>query len=319
MTRPKKMPLAEISSILRKSEEWYFNGIPDDEVQACYLYEFARELIRENEKVRALYERLESVHQKKAIKALTLVFGAPYQIPLIRKDMLKKPWQDLPQRDRKHAVIAAKGHEAIVEVMRTQGGIELPNKEPSPMRCSLLALDESEFLTMKIPSHSPIQEDEKIERHSELLDGFVGWLPPVKNCTERGLDFMFNTLYPMSERGEDFSNVRFGIFAIDFDETVEAITNRFKEWLISQKRVGDHEKKDESGWDNTVASYRRKLKCLGVKRLSLTQLSDQDLISKLEKSGKLPYKNKPEWSNARKSFAENLQQFKNLCRFYWEK
>ena len=141
----------------------------------------------------------------------------------------------------------------------------------------------------------------------------------MKNCTERGLDFVFNTLYPMSDRVEDFSNVRFGIFAIDFDETVEAITNRFKEWLISQKRVGDHEKKDASGWDNTVSTYRSKLKCLGVKRLSLTQLSDQDLISKLKKSAKLPYKNKPEWSNARKSFAENLQQFKNLCCFYWEK
>jgi len=310
-----------VKKTLPPREEWAFSNedkLKECELEACYLYEYSREVIKNNPTLSALHDDLscEEGDLRPIMFKIAIQLGAPNQFPLVIPKMLSVPWQKLSIQEKKRGVVLAGGHHAIAEETKKQPGkkIKSDSSTPNPLTspaCKHTLLSSEEFLSMELPEDG----ESALAEVAEMEMGFEGWKPVPAKTTQQSLRFMFNALYPLTERGESISNIRFGLFAVDLDYPHETIVEGFKKWLCSYKKPGESSEKDPRKKNARAKKLRKKLKNLGVKRLIETG-KPAELLQKIkEKQLEPPYAHLPSWHNALKSFdKENLPEFLGKCQ-----
>ena len=286
-----------VKKILPPREEWDFSNedkLKECELEACYLYEYSREVIKNNPTFSALHDDLscEEGDLRPIMFKIAIQLGAPNQFPLVIPKILSVPWQKLSIQEKKRGVVLAGG----------------PLTSPA---CTHTLLSSEEFLSMELPEDG----ESALAEVAEMEMGFEGWKPVPAKTTQQSLRFMFNALYPLTERGESISNIRFGLFAVDLDYPHETIVEGFKKWLCSYKKPGESSEKDPRKENARAKKLRKKLKNLGVKRLIETG-KPAELLQKIkEKQLEPPYAHLPSWHSALKSFdKENLPEFLGKCQ-----
>jgi len=257
--------------------EWDFKDVPGDQLEACYLYEYAREFFKSSKHLQNIQKkwnnsanRLEAYETCR--KALDLLRTRCENFPYINFDYFpKSTWQDLP---------------------------DFPKGVPKVMRKNL-----RQSLADDVNDWSKRFRKSRFDRLS------IGTLREFEPPNVHSLEH-FQEMHEVMHREQDLGNTEYGFFAVNWDFKNSQIIESFTHWLSDQrearKAIGLREAK------RTVSrgAFSDKLNWLGALRVKNYYPHKKDLVDYSDTNLKVdaPYSHYPDLLDAAKRATEEIKQ-----------
>jgi|GEM_PF-2652828 len=205
MKRNGEKKISDVTQQLLGAHEWNFKDVPDDQFEACYLYEYAREFFKSSKHLKKFQKEWNDPAKKESgedyvawSKALDLLQTRCKNFPYIHYDYFPKiAWQDL-------TVGPKRASKAVQKNLR-------------------------EWLAEEVNDWS------KRFRKSRFDRLYIGTLREFEPPNVHSLE-AFRFLYNYS-RNQDLGNVEYGFFAINWDFKDHQIIEAFKDWLDDQREA----------------------------------------------------------------------------------
>lgn len=261
-------------------EQWKYDAIPQDEIEACYLHEYSREYFNRSKTLQSLYAAWEAyqrwltahkhkkplrVPEKHTLGLLAsdyaeriLAARLGYSVPIDFRTFPNLSWQELRERPRREAWPVRHGKGQAAERRRKR---EYP-------------ADRLHMDTL-----------------AQLEPANIKSLPTWIHC------------HQWFRRGQDLSNTEYGFFAINWEYPLCEIQRAARDWLERRARERRHEPKPGSP---SRGQARDKLRWLGALRVKNHYRFSELVQDRMVRSDiDAPYSYYPDLSAAAKK-AENL-------------
>jgi hypothetical protein len=262
-------------------EEWDFSKVPENEILACFLYEFAREKARHSPFLKREFERLargeikpdlewhESIYEDLRTSS---GFAAPWH-----PEMLAVPWQSLPDRNREYL----KKRASYVR---------------SPTRADWT---DAAFFSDTVPIDTMMEWEVERNAAAKFRRQKHPFYQFALSCR--------SVAYAIHEK--EISGLESGCFVIDWNFPKGKIENCFKKWLNEKWRSqGQLKRLFASSGTKKAQSWLSKLKALAAVRLLDSGLSipDAKKFAKSQRNWNI-FEHPSEWSEARRTVEDTLQ------------
>lgn len=238
------------------AREWNFKKVPDNEIEACYLYEYAREFFKTSKQLKKLREEWNNPTKKQSgedyeawAKALDLLRTHCKNFPCVNFDFFPKTaWQDLP---------------VLPKTARRNSQVDIRKRAAEEVNEWSERFRKSRFDRLYIVT---LRELEPLSRRPHDVLDFLAGPPRQEELTETyalaASKFCnWNFHRPVSEQTE------YGLFAINWSHNNSQIKRALAEWLEDQrderKKLGLPDKKPVSN----RGGFRDRLNWLAALRL----------------------------------------------------
>jgi hypothetical protein len=221
----------------RLLDDWHFGGVPDDEKEACYLYEYAREFFKSNKHLQKFYEEWKKPAKKGSgqnyiawIKALDLLRTRCENFPRIDFDYFPKvAWQDLPRKwPLGCSVTIDLRRESADDVNEWSKRFRKSRFDRLNM-ATLRELEPARMLEQEVQSVEKSYQKPQEQYAERLLREFE---PPKDHLLT-----IFKKRHEWVPWRKLLGETEYGFFAIDWGYRDTEIRRAFGEWLEDQRQV----------------------------------------------------------------------------------
>ncbi len=258
------------------AHEWKFRDVPDEQLEACYLYEYAREFFKSSKQLQKLQKEWND-HSKsrdgKDLIALTkawdLLQTCCKNFPYLDFDYFPAiAWQDLPVLPK------TAGRRIEINLRR----------------------DATEYVNEWTARHREANSD---RLHIETLRQCE---PPNIRTIESFRDY-----HEYFHRKQDLSETEYGFFAINWDFKNSQIVEAFIHWLNEQREARRTSGLKEAKHIASRGGFRDRLNWLGALRVT-NHYRHKDLVAHADTNLKVdaPYSHYPDLLNAAKKATKEI-------------
>ena len=259
--------------------EWKFDDVPREEIEACYLYEYAREFFKNSEHLQQFLRewndpdgKREGKHFRALGKATDLLRTRCKNFPYLDFDFFPQTaWQDLP-------VLPRTAHR----------GFEID-----------LRHDAAEHVNEWAALHRQSPSDRlDIETLRESEPPNIRTIEAFRDCHE---------FFHANLGKKDLANTEYGFFAINWDFKDAPIIAAFTHWLDEQRRARKAIGLKEAKPTVSRGGFTDKLKWLGALRVK-DHYRHRDLVDHADTNLKVdaPYSHYPDLLDAAKKAAKEI-------------
>lgn len=259
---------AAVAGVPLPPHEWDFAGVPKEEKEACYLYEYAREFFKSSKHLQKFYDEWQKPAEKRSgqnyiawIKARDLLTTRCEIFPHIN-------FENFPQIAWQNLGIWPKEAPKAAQCKLRQEASEMVNDWSNRFR-------KSRFSRLNMATVRQLEPSRIIDEILQPIE--KSYLSPGERYAEQLLrefeppkDHLLTIFKNQHDRPSRkvLGETEYGFFAIDWGHNDNQIKQAFKEWLDDQreerKKLGLSDKKPAKG---NRGSYADRLRWLGALRV----------------------------------------------------
>jgi hypothetical protein len=222
-----------------REHEWKFDGVPKEQLEACYLYEYAREFFNSSKHLQRFLKEWNNPNRQrtgKALmarrKALDLLRTRCENLPYIDFDFFPNTaWQDLP-------VLPRTEYRGFEIDLRQEATEQVNEWAARNRKCHS---DRLHIETLRESAPPNIRTIEAFRRYHDIFNDMWG--------------------------KQDLSNTEYGFFAINWNFKNSQIVNAFTDWLSDQRKARKDIGLKDAKPTVSRGGFADKLKWLGALRV----------------------------------------------------